>query len=154
MRNAARFGVLLFGLAVAVAGYGAGCGSDNGNGGGFGDVDASNGDAQSDVGNIDFDANHGAAKSLVIEPADAVVDVTNLAMLPTKALTAKVTFADNTTSATPASWTIDRLDIATIGAGTGVVTATGGTFGKANVTSLQTIRPLPCLNPSLQWLHR
>ena len=135
MRNAARFGVLLFGLAVAVAGYGAGCGSDNGNGGGFGDPDASNGDAQSDVGNIDFDANHGAAKALVIEPADAVVDVTNLGMLPTKALTAKVTFADNTTSATPASWTIDRLDIATIGAGTGVVTATGGTFGKANVTA-------------------
>ncbi len=135
MRNAARFGVLGFGLAVAVAAYGAGCGSDNGNNGGFGDQDASIGDAQNDVGNIDFDANHGAAKTLVIEPADAIVDVTDLAMLPTKALAAKVTFADNTTSATPASWTIDRLDIATIGAGTGAVTSTGATFGKANVTA-------------------
>jgi len=134
--RAIAFASLFAVVVIAGAGYATGCGGDSGNGfGGDAGDDATAGDAQGDVPNIDLDGAHGAITRLAIDPADAVVDVTDLMNLPSKTLTAKATFADNTTAAVSASWTIDRLDIAGIGAGTGVVTATGATFGKANVTA-------------------
>ena len=133
----ARLGPVFLATSIAIAtAHAAGCGSDT-TASGFQNDDGGAADGTASDAPIipDFDSSHGAAKSLVIDPADSVVDVTDLAALPKVTLKAKVTFADNTTETPPASWTLDRQDIAGIGAGTGLVTPTGATFGKAIVTA-------------------
>ena len=77
---------------------------------------------------IDFDSGHGAVIALSIVPPSSTITVTNPMMPPTQALTAEATYADKTMAPISASWTLDRLDIASVGAGNGVVTPTGTTF--------------------------
>ena len=76
-----------------------------------------------------------AVTSLAITPATATLTVTNPAMVPTQALLATATLADGTSEPASASWTIDRLDIASVGAGSGILTPTGTTFGVVTVTA-------------------
>lgn len=76
------------------------------------------------------------AVSLAIAPAGLALEVTDLSALPSAQLTARATYADGTTHAVSASWTLDRIDIATIGAGTGSVSAAGNAFGTAVVTAV------------------
>jgi Tol biopolymer transport system component len=78
---------------------------------------------------------HGAPKGLVVVPANSTLDVTDVTNLPTKQLTAQVTYTDGTQGSVQASWTIDRFDIASVGAGTGVVQPTGAVFGDVTVTA-------------------
>ena len=82
-----------------------------------------------------FAGDHGAPKSVSIVPAGSTLSVTDLSTLPDAQLTAQVLYTDDTTSTAPASWTVDRFDIASIGAGTGLVTPTGTVFGKVTVTA-------------------
>jgi hypothetical protein len=94
-------------------------------------ADASLGD-----GNVPgFGADHGAPESLAIAPSNPTLEITNLQNLANQQLTAQLTFADGTNATIPASWTIDRIDIASIGAGTGLVQPTGAVFGRATVTA-------------------
>jgi hypothetical protein len=86
------------------------------------------------IGNLTPD--HGAPQSLVILPANSTLAVTDFSNLPTAQLNAQVTFGDGTSIAVPASWTLDRFDIASIGSGSGLVQPTGTVFGKATVTAL------------------
>lgn len=76
-----------------------------------------------------------SATSLAVDPPSATLTVTDPTTLPTVALTARATYADGSTQAVSASWTVDRLDIATIGAGNGAVSAAGNAFGAATVTA-------------------
>jgi hypothetical protein len=115
-------------------------------------------DATSEGPTLTFDANHGALTSIAVMPATSVVTVTNPAMPPTLALSATATYADGTTAPLSASWTLDRLDIASIGAGSGVLTPTGATFGVVTVTASAmsvmgtakiTVSLLSSLNPGM-----
>jgi hypothetical protein len=78
---------------------------------------------------------HGAPKSLAVVPASSTLQVTDVTNLPNAKLTAQVTYTDGTTGTVSASWTIDRFDIASIGAGTGVVEPTGTVFGVVTATA-------------------
>ncbi len=77
----------------------------------------------------------GTAQSLAVTPSTTSLLVTDLSMLPATAFTATAKFPDGSTTPVDASWSIDRLDIATVGAGNGVVTAAGTAFGTATVTA-------------------
>jgi len=101
---------------------GATCGSDGGSGG----------DGTMSI----FGTDHGAPQSLAITPAASTLPVTDLTNLPSEQLSAKLTFTDGTTSNVTASWSVDRFDIASIGAGSGVVEPTGNVFGVVTVTAL------------------
>jgi hypothetical protein len=134
--------VLAAALAAAPAVGAASC-SSNEHGGfctGF-CVDAAASDASSPPGDGPRDGppmfvgDHGAPKSVSILPASSTLQVTNLSTLPDAQLTAQVLYTDGTTSTVAASWTVDRFDIASIGAGTGLVQPTGTVFGKVNVTA-------------------
>jgi hypothetical protein len=127
---------LLFAFAVAAA-----CGN-SGKGGGFaapgsdagGAADATLGeDANTpNLGNQDS----GPAQSLAISPAGATLTVTSLtAPFPTQAFTANATFSGGAVAATQATWSLDRLDIASIDPNGGVLTPSGGTFGVVTVTA-------------------
>ena len=94
--------------------------------------DASMGDGF--VGNLTGD--HGSPQSLVVLPANSTLAITDLSNIPTAQLNAQVSFSDGTSIAVPASWTIDRFDIASIGSGSGLVQPTGNVFGKITVTAL------------------
>jgi hypothetical protein len=129
---AAAFAAILGGLAVLFVACGpsetssfcsgAACGAD---GGGKGDGTMSV-----------FGADHGAPQSLAIMPANSTVPVTDLTNPPSQQLSAQLTFTDGTSAMVPASWSIDRFDIASIGAGSGVVQPTGSVFGVVTVTAL------------------
>ncbi len=83
-----------------------------------------------------FGTDHGAPESLVITPANSTIAITDLTSLPSVTLAVQLTYTDGTMATVPASWTIDRFDIASIGAGSGVVQPTGNVFGKATVTAV------------------
>ena len=82
-----------------------------------------------------FGSDHGVAQGLTITPPNPTLSVTDLKNLPSQQLNAQITFSDGTTANIPASWTIDRIDIAAIGAGTGLVQPTGSVFGRLTVTA-------------------
>jgi hypothetical protein len=136
---------LLVALEAALVASGASCGggggsSATGSGGSGGSASSGSASGGGDAGStdgpiIDFDANHGAVVGLAVSPAAGTITVTDPAKPPTKAFTAVATYADKTTADVSASWTLDRLDIASVGAGSGVVTPTGTTFGVATVTA-------------------
>ncbi len=137
---------LVVALEVAVVVSGAACGGagarasgSSGQGGAGGSAGtasgASDGGTTDDGPSIDFDANHGGVKSLAVKPATTAITVTDPMSPPTASLTAVATFEDDSTQDVSASWTVDRLDIASVGAGSGVVTPTGTTFGVATVTA-------------------
>jgi hypothetical protein len=121
-------------LALSTMGM-AGCGTSQAASGGASDagpiVDATG--SSDGPGFVSSDS--GAAQSLAVTPATTTLLVTDLSALPSTRFTAMVTFADGTSAPIDASWSIDRLDIATVGAGNGVVTASGAAFGAATVTA-------------------
>ena len=80
-------------------------------------------------------SDHGAPKGLSVVPANSTLDVTDVTNLPNTTLTAQITYTDGTRSTVSASWTLDRFDIASVGAGTGVVEPTGTVFGAVTVTA-------------------
>jgi hypothetical protein len=93
-------------------------------------------DGSTGDGNVpNFGSDHGAPKGLTITPANPTLAVMDLKNLPSQPLTAQITFTDGTTANIAASWTIDRIDIASVGAGTGLVQPTGAVFGRATVTA-------------------
>ena len=81
-------------------------------------------------------ADHGAPQTLTITPANSTLAVTDLTNLPSETLSTTLTYTDGTTVSVQASWTVDRYDIASIGAGSGVVQPTGNVFGKVTVTAV------------------
>ena len=83
-----------------------------------------------------FGTDHGAPQSLAVTPANSTLAVTDFSSLPTVTLSAQLTYTDGTMATVPASWTVDRYDIASIGAGSGVVQPTGNVFGKVTVTAV------------------
>jgi hypothetical protein len=107
---------------------------------------------------LTFDANHGAITSIAVTPPTGTLTVTPPSMPPTLALSAAATYADGTTAPVSASWTLDRADIASVGAGSGLVTPTGSTFGVVTVTATAmnvmgtakiTVSLLSSLNPGM-----
>jgi hypothetical protein len=128
------------GLAfVAFALVAHGCGSGDSSNNGFSpDNDAGDQDGTapgSDGAVPSFDSSHGAMTALTITPATAQLTVTDLAAPPNQPLTATAKYADGTSSTIAASWTLDRPDIASIGAGTGLFTASAAVFGDVVVTA-------------------
>ena len=123
-------------LAVAMATTGiAGCGTSHGSDAPDAApiVDASGPDA-----GPTFHAQDGGeptAKSLSVAPSTTTLLVTDLDTLPSTTFVATATLADGSTARGITSWSIDRPDIATIGAGNGVVTAAGTVFGTATLTA-------------------
>jgi len=79
---------------------------------------------------------HGSPQSLDVLPANSTLAVTDLSSPPSAQLTAQLTYSDGTSFTVPASWTIDRFDIASINSGTGLVQPTGTVFGKCTVTAV------------------
>ena len=127
---------LLLGFAVA-------CGSSGGSGfntdaGADGSLDATrrvDGGATRDALVLSADSPTEHVTGLAIDPASSTLTVTSLSSLPTSTLTAVATFANHTTAHVAASWSLDRLDIASVGAGSGIVTVSGTTFGLVHVTA-------------------
>ncbi len=129
-------------LALASAALAPACGSSNQNGGFTPDASNSGGDgsagddgATSDGPSFGGDSSHGAVVTLSVTPATSTITVTNPASPPTATLAAVATYADGTNAKVPASWTVDRFDIASISAGGGIVTPTGTTYGVVTATA-------------------
>lgn len=133
--SAALAAVVVLALALAA------CGSSNssngfapgGDGGTGGDATADTGTGN-DGGMLLGDSGLGTATSLAITPPDSTITVTSLTMPQTETLTARVTYSGGSTVSMPATWSVDVPAIATITSG-GVVTPSGATFGKINVTA-------------------
>jgi hypothetical protein len=90
-------------------------------------------DPGSDAG---FDIGDKAVTSLEIDPATSSLVVSDLAAPPSVTLRAIAVYADGTKApTTAASWTLDRFDVASVGAGTGVVKATGKLGGNVIVNA-------------------
>src|SRR5579871_4461068 len=83
-------------------------------------LDAGAPDVVSDLASPDA----GGPTGLSIQPATVELVVTDPANPPSARLTASAIYADGSAQPVSASWTVDRLDIASVGAGNGAVTAT------------------------------
>lgn len=118
----------LVGAASAAA-----CGSDAGDSTFTPDGDGGGGDTGSPpiLGGGDSSVDPDA-QALVITPADQVVTFTSGAAAPTVQYVAKTAV---TGVQVPASFTIDRGEIGSVGLGTGLFTASGKVGGKAKVTA-------------------
>src|SRR5438477_8973163 len=115
---------LLFGVSIAWGGC-----SSNPSEGNEADGGANRDATADDGGAPSFDSARANATSLAITPADGTLDVTDLAALPSQQLTARVSYDDGSTAtALGVTWSVDRLDIATIASGGGTVTASGSAF--------------------------
>jgi hypothetical protein len=133
---------LVFAVTCAAA-LAPGCGSSNQNSGfapdastdGSSGGDGSPGDGASDGPSFGGDGSHGVLTALIVTPANSTITVTNPMSPPTATLKAVATYADGSMGDVSASWTVDRFDIASIGAGSGIVTPTGGTFGLVTATA-------------------
>jgi hypothetical protein len=134
--NLARPAPVLFALVLGCSSSGTTGFSSQDGGGADG---ASDGRARRDTGpdamRLGGDASPGHAVKLTISPASPTVTVTDLAHPPTATLTASAVYSDGSTQGIAASWTVDRFDIASIGAGSGVLTPTTTTFGVVHVTA-------------------
>jgi hypothetical protein len=128
-------------LALVSAALAPACGSSNQNGGFAPDASSSGGDGSAgdggsnDAPSFGGDSSHGAVVGLSVTPKTSTITVTNPASPPTATLTCVATYADGTNANVAASWTVDRFDIAGIGAGSGIVTPTGTTFGVVTATA-------------------
>ena len=125
-------------LAVAVTGA---CGSSKN---GFSKTQGDSGtssDAAADGGGDDGssliggEGGMGTPMSLAITPGNSMLTVTDLSAPPTETLVAHVTYSGGAVVTTPAQWTIDRPDIASVDSG-GVLTPTAAVFGTANVKAV------------------
>jgi hypothetical protein len=120
----------------------AGCGSSNSSNGFTPTADGGGpgSDATADSGGDDggsligSEGGLGTATSLAITPASSTLTVTSLTSPQTETLTARVTYSGGNTVNMPASWTVDRPDIASVTAA-GVVTPTAAVFGPIHVTA-------------------
>ena len=131
---AALAGLPLLALAAACGASSSGNGFTVGDGGASSDATsagAAGGDGSSLIGS---EGGLGTPTALAIDPPASTLTVTSLTSPQTETLTARATYAGGTAVATPASWTVDRPDIASIG-GSGVVTPSGAVFGKVIVTA-------------------
>jgi hypothetical protein len=127
---ASVLGLVAVGAVVAAAACGgSGSQGDNGFGGDSGL------DGTTDGPLFNADANHGAVMSISVTPATTTLTVTDTTMPPTAQLSALAKYADGTTGPVDASWTVNRPDIAGVGAGTGLVTPSATTFGDVSVTA-------------------
>ncbi len=77
----------------------------------------------------------GTVVSLSVSPASSTLTVTDQAAPATTTLVATAHYSGGMSATVPASWSVDRLDIASIGPGSGVLTPTGTTFGTVHVTA-------------------
>jgi hypothetical protein len=131
-------GVLACAALLVAATVVSACGSSNkGNGftpGDGGTSDATTESGADDGGSLLGDGGLGNATALAINPAASTLAVTNLASPQTETLTARVTYSGGNTVTMPASWTVDRPEIATVTAA-GVVTPSGAAFGPIQVTA-------------------
>lgn len=109
------------------------CGSTHGSfvDGGAGDATT---DGKGDSGLV-LGGDSGSVTGLEIVPGTSTLTVTNPASPGSEALKAMATYPDGSKHPVSASWTLDRFDIASIGAGSGVVTPSGAVFGNLNVTA-------------------
>src|SRR5215472_12827337 len=115
---------------AAVAAAGAGCGS---NGGGFTGDGGSGGDQSGPDGSMLFGDTGTVAGSITIAPQNPVVDVT---ISNGAVSTMPITFtAMSGATMVSASWSLDRGELGTLGATSGVFTASGNISGKGNVTA-------------------
>jgi hypothetical protein len=118
-------------VVLVAAGFAGACGSsdDNGFGGDAGNTDGTVFDGPL-FGGDGMLFGEGSTGQLAITPPNKVIDVTTGQPIPS------VTFVATLNGATvPASFSIDRGEIGSIGAGTGVFTPGGMLGGKANVTA-------------------
>lgn len=115
----------LFALAPSCA-----AGNENTDNGDGGDVDG----GQTDGTGFDL-GDKGAPTALAVDPASTALTVTDPKAPPSVALKAIATFSDGTHAELPASWSLDHYDVASVGAASGVVTATGNSGGKVTVTA-------------------
>jgi hypothetical protein len=129
-RLASILGVVAVGAVVGVAA----CGGSGSGGNGFAGGDSGL-DATTDAPVFNDDANHGAVMSITVSPATTTLTVTNTATPPTAQLSAIAKYADGSSAPVDASWTVNLPNIAGVGAGTGLVTPTGSTFGAVSVTA-------------------
>ena len=123
---------------LAALGCGGASGGDGGPGGNqndssLGDAPPIDGDPGLDSG---FDIGDKALASIEIDPATSTLTVSDLKAPPSVTLHAIGVYADGTKSPiASASWTLDRFDVASVGAGSGVVQATGKLGGDVVVTA-------------------
>ena len=75
------------------------------------------------------------AVSITIDPAMATLHVTDLTVPQTQAFVAHGHTADGADVVVPATWTVDRADVAAIGAATGIATTTNASGGDVIVTA-------------------
>ena len=129
-RLASILGVVAVGAVVGVAA----CGGSGSGGNGFAGGDSGL-DATTDAPVFNDDANHGAVMSITVSPATTTLTVTNTATPPTAQLSAIAKYADGSSAPVDASWTVNLPNIAGVGAGTGLVTPSGSTFGDVSVTA-------------------
>jgi hypothetical protein len=137
--RATRLAALVI-VAAATAAL-AGCGSSNssngftptGDGGAGSDATADSGGDDGGI-LIGGEGGLGTPTGLAINPASSSFTVTSLTSPQTETLTARATYSGGNTATVPASWTVDRPDIASITSG-GVVTPSGAAFGTINVTA-------------------
>jgi hypothetical protein len=132
-----RFGFLLL-VSLTVAMFGGACGSSNGSTFNRPQKDAAAGDGSND-GPMGYDGpqllgeggiGDDAGGTLVVNPASMNIDVNLGQQAPTVTYTATVFGL-----AVPASFSIDRGEIGSINASTGVLTPTGNVGGTANITA-------------------
>jgi hypothetical protein len=71
-----------------------------------------------------------------LTPGAATLTVTNPSSPASTTLTATAEYSNGTKETVTATWSLDRLDIASIGASTGKLTATATTFGAVHVTAM------------------
>jgi Tol biopolymer transport system component len=133
VRDLALIVAIVSGVAFSAASCGGG-----GNGGlGAGKGDASSGDdaGGASEGGFVFDTGNRSIVSIAISPAASTLTVTDPKSPPSTTLSAVATYDDGSTGPVPAAWTLDRYDLASIGASTGTVTASGTAGGVVNVTA-------------------
>ncbi len=122
--------------AIATLAILAGCSSTGGSGMFSGTSSGSSpgtstGSSSGDAGVVRSLGTDAAAAALTISPASASMTVTVGSPLPTQPFTARLG-----ASTTSAAWSVDRGDIGTIGATTGVFTASGAVAGVVTVTAI------------------
>jgi hypothetical protein len=133
--NGAFFAGILGVVTVGATVAGAACGGSGSQGNGFAGGPDGGLDATTDAPNFNADSSHGAVMSITVTPATTTLTVTDPTMPPTAQLSAVAKYADGTSGPVDASWTVDRPDIAGVGAGTGLVTPSATTFGAVSVTA-------------------
>lgn len=136
MKRAAWLGRVVVAISAVVLAHA--CGGDEGGtagpsgiGGGAGDASSGTGGGAADSGITLPDG--GEVESLSVEPASAVIQVTNGSSTPAQ-FTAKAKLKDGTQTTVSVKWTYDRVDLGTVSPA-GTLTAHGTKGGQGTVTA-------------------